>query len=137
MSGTKFMVIKFKELLKTAIFAVLGVIIIIGLIYFFLPKTDRNAKYEPGVYTSEFALNGETAEIQVTVDSKKIKSVELKNSSEAMPIFYPLVETTAKTLGTEIVKNQSLHVKVSPHNPYTSELILGAVEHGLAQAAVN
>ena len=131
------MVIKFKELLKTAIFAVLGVIIIIGLIYFFLPKTDRNAKYEPGVYTSEFALNGETAQIEITVDSKKIKSVELTNSSEAMPIFYPLIETTAKELGTEIVKNQSLNVEISPHNPYTAELILDAVEQGLQQAEVS
>ena len=35
MSGTKFVVVKMKELVKTAVFAVLGVVILAGLIYFF------------------------------------------------------------------------------------------------------
>ena len=32
MSGTKFVVVKMKELVKTAVFAVLGVVILAGLI---------------------------------------------------------------------------------------------------------
>ena len=40
MSGTKFVVVKMKELVKTAVFAVLGVVILAGLIYFFLHLGD-------------------------------------------------------------------------------------------------
>ena len=36
MGRTRFMVVKAKELIKTAVFAVLGVIILVGLIAFFL-----------------------------------------------------------------------------------------------------
>ena len=36
MQHTKFVVVKMRELLKTAVFAVLGVIILVGLITFFL-----------------------------------------------------------------------------------------------------
>ena len=43
MNGTKFVVIKFRELVKTVVFAILGVIIIVGLIYFFLPKEEKTA----------------------------------------------------------------------------------------------
>lgn len=35
MGRTRFMVVKAKELIKTAVFAVLGVIILVGLIAFF------------------------------------------------------------------------------------------------------
>lgn len=136
MNGTRFMVIKFRELVKTAVFAVLGVIIIIGLIYFFLPKAQRNAQYEPGVYTAEVNLNGQTAQVEVTVDKTKIKSVALTEVSEAVPVFYPLAQTTAEELSAEIVKNQSLDVKVSSRNTYTAQLILDAVAEGLEQAKV-
>lgn len=134
MNGTRFMVIKLKELIKTAIFAVLGVIIIIGLIYFFLPKNNSTAKYEPGTYTSEVALNGGTAFIEITVDSDEIKSISLKETSETLPVFYPLLAETAEELGSEIVKNQSLDVAISSETAYTSEMLLDAVHNGLAQA---
>ena len=134
MNGTRFMVIKFRELVKTAIFAILGVIIIIGLIYFFLPKAQRNALYEPGTYTAEVNLNGQTAQIEVTVDKTKIKSVALTEIDETIPVFYPLAQSTAEELAKEIVKNQSLDVQVSQANTFTAELILDAVGRGLEEA---
>ncbi len=136
MGGTKFMVIKLKELIKTAVFAVLGVIIIIGLVYFFLPKSEKTAKYEPGTYTAEVALNGETAIVEVKVNSKKIKSVSLQETSDTIPVFYPLLQETAEDIGKQIVKNQSLEVEVSPQNTYTAQLFLEAVDNGLQQASI-
>ena len=72
MNGTKFIVIKFRELVKTAVFAILGVIIIIGLIYFFLPKGEQTALYNPGTYYAQFVLNGEMAEVEIVVDKNTI-----------------------------------------------------------------
>ncbi len=132
MNGTKFVVIKFRELVKTVVFAILGVIIIVGLIYFFLPK-EETAVYRPGTYYSEFTLNGETAEVEIVVDKNNIKSVSLMNMPETISVFYPLVETTAKEVGKEIVKQQSTAIDIS-QNTYTAQLILDAVEKGLAEA---
>ena len=136
MNGTRFVVIQFKELVKTVIFAILGVIIIVGLIYFFLPKTEKTALYVPGTYTSQFALNGEIAEVEIVVDANKIKSVSLTETPEAMTVFYPLVETTAQEIGEEIVKNQSTAIALSEQNTYTAQLILEAVNKGLAEASI-
>ena len=136
MIGTKFIVIKFRELVKTAVFAILGVIIIIGLIYFFLPKGEQTALYNPGTYYAQFVLNGEMAEVEIVVDKNSIKSVSLTEMPETISVFYPLVETTAAEIGDEIVRQQSTAIDVSSQNTYTAELILNAVEKGLAQAYV-
>lgn len=137
MNGTKFVVIKFKELVKTVVFAILGVIIIVGLIYFFLPKDSKEdaSVYRPGTYSAQFTLNGETAELEIVVDEKNIKSVSLLETPESIAVFYPLVETTAKEIGEEIVKQQSTAIDVSSQNTYTAQIILNAVEKGLEQAA--
>lgn len=136
MNGTRFMVIKFKELVKTAIFAILGIIIIIGLIYFFLPKAQQNALYEPGTYKAEVNLNGQTAQVEVSVSKDKIKSVKLTEVSEAIPVFYPLAESTAGELAAAIVQSQSLDVAVSEQSAYTAELLLDAVGRGLEKAKI-
>ena len=136
MNGTRFVVIKFRELVKTIVFAILGVIIIIGLIYFFLPKEEETAVYRPGTYYSQFTLHGETAEVEIVVDKNNIKSVSLTDMPETISVFYPLVETTAKEVGKEIVKQQSTAIDIS-QNTYTAQLILDAVEKGLAQASIS
>ena len=126
MNGTKFVVIKFRELVKTIVFAILGVIIIVGLIYFFLPKEEKTAVYHPGTYYAQFTLNGEMAEVEIVVDKNKIKSVSLTDTPETISVFYPLVETTAKEIASEIVKQQSTAIDVSD-----------AVEKGLAEASIS
>ena len=136
MNGTKFVVIKFRELVKTVVFAILGVIIIVGLIYFFLPKEEKTAVYHPGTYYAQFTLNGEMAEVEIVVDKNKIKSVSLTDTPETISVFY-LVETTAKELASEIVKQQSTAIDVSSQNTYTAQLILDAVEKGLAEASIS
>lgn len=136
MNGTKFIVIKFRELVKTAVFAILGVIIIIGLIYFFLPKGEKTALYNPGTYYAQFALNGELAEVEIVVDKDSIKSVSLTQMPETISVFYPLVETTAEEIGDQIVRQQSTAIDVSSQNTYTVQLILTAVEKGLAEASI-
>lgn len=135
MGSTKFMVIKFRELLKTAVFAVLGIIIIIALIYFFMPKNNQSAKYTAGTYTSQITLNNETVDLKVTVDNKKIKSVELVHTAETIPVFYPLLETTAQEIGKEIVKNQSLDIDIPSEAEYTAKVILDAVKESLEEAS--
>ena len=62
MGGTRFMVIKFKELIKTIIFAILGVVLIIVLINFItgaIKGNQSDVSYKTGTYTSQIDLNNE------------------------------------------------------------------------------
>lgn len=136
MSGTKFVVVKMKELVKTAVFAVLGVIILAGLIYFFLHLGDDGGEgaYRDGTYYADMALGSETAALAVTVEDGKIAGVTLCEQSEAVAAFYPLLETAVEEVGREVTKNQSMEIEVSPQNAHSSQLVLNAVAEGLEKA---
>ena len=77
------------------------------------------------------------AQVEIVVDKNNIKSVSLTDTPETISVFYPLVETTAQELAKEIVKQQSTAIDVSSQNTYTAQLILDAVEKGLAQASIS
>lgn len=68
MAKTKIIVIQTKELIYTAIFAGLGILLILLLVFMFLPskssddnKTEQTGStYAPGVYTSQVKLGEST-----------------------------------------------------------------------------
>lgn len=136
MSGTKFVVVKMKELVKTAVFAVLGVVILAGLIYFFLHLGDDSGEsaYRDGTYYADMELGGETAAVAVTVENGKIADIALSGQSDSVAVFYPLLETAVEEVGREVTKNQSLTIEVSPQSAHSSQLVLDAVAEGLEKA---
>lgn len=135
MSRTRFMVVKLRELIKTAVFAVLGVIILIGLIYFFLHLGDGDSgAYRDGTYYGQMAVGTETAHVAVTVADGKIADVALKEESDIVAAFYPLLKSAAKEVGREVVATQSLTIEVSPQNARSAQLVLDAVAQSLEQA---
>ena len=83
MGRTRFMVVKAKELIKTAVFAVLGVIILVGLIAFFLNMGKHDGAYRDGTYYEEMQLGEETAEIAVTIAEGGIAEVSMEEATEA------------------------------------------------------
>ena len=139
MRKTRFMVIKFKELIKTIIFAILGTILIISIIYFLIPnKKETSNNYIPGVYTSNIGINDESLNIKLTVDEKEIKSVELEHNNDTIPVFYPLFETTAEYINNEIVKTQDLSkISIPDDAEVTGNLIINAIEKSLHKATKN
>lgn len=136
MGSTKFVVVKAKELVKTAVFAVLGVIIIIGLITFFLNmgKDEDTGLYRDGTYYGEMNMGQETAEIAVTVEDGEISAISMEDPGEAVAAFYPLLETAAEEVGCEVVATQSLTIEVDPENAHSAQLVLNAIAEGLEKA---
>ena len=61
---TKIVVVKAKELIYTALFVCLGIILILLLIFMFAPEENSTKTsagvYTPGVYTSTIALGDNT-----------------------------------------------------------------------------
>lgn len=136
MGSTKFVVVKAKELVKTAVFAVLGVIIIVGLITFFLNmgKDEDTGLYRDGTYYGEMNVGQEMAEIAVTVEDGVIADISMEDPGEAVAAFYPLLETTAEEVGREVVATQSLTIEVDPENAHSAQLVLNAIAEGLEKA---
>ncbi|WP_317856133.1 hypothetical protein [Chakrabartyella piscis] len=135
MAGSKFMVIKLKELIRTAIFAILGVVILVGLIWFFLGIGDKDtAMYRDGVYHTQVTLGEEKAMVSVTIEEGLIADVALSELTETATVFYPLMESAAEEVCREVVKTQSLEISVSKANAYSAQEVLQAVAQGLEQA---
>ncbi len=136
MGNTRFVVVKAKELIKTAVFAVLGVIIIVGLITFFLHMgNDENAGlYRDGTYYGMMETGGEVTEIAVEIKNGEIAEVSVEDMTEAVAVFYPLLGDVAEKVGKEVVKTQSLMVEVEPEQAYSAQLVLDAIADCLEQA---
>ena len=120
MGRTRFMVVKAKELIKTAVFAVLGVIILVGLIAFFLNMGKHDGAYRDGTYYEEMQLGEETAEIAVTIAEGRIAEVSMEEATEAVAVFYPLLAEVTETVGQAVIESQSAEIAVESENPHSA-----------------
>lgn len=138
---TKIVVLHMKEMIYTLIFAGLGILLILLLIFMFLPKqkdaSTETMKYVAGVYTSTIQLNDNTMDVQVAVDEERINSVSLVNLDETAATMYPLMEPAVEQLAEQIISKQSTeNITYSEDNQYTSMVILNAVNDALEKALV-
>ena len=136
---TKIVVLHMKEVIYTVVFLVL----VLGGILFLMfgPGHDKetaaqaDGKYQPGVYSTSISLNDNTFDVQVTVDSDRIKSIELVNLSESTTAMFPLMEPALESLASQIYVNQSLDdIQYSEENKYTSMMLLDAIQTALKKA---
>lgn len=138
-SKTRIVVLHMKEIIYTAIFAVLAIILITLLACMFFPRdkavTSGEPKYAPGVYTSEVTLNNTALEVEVTVDESHINSIRFSNLDETVTTMYPLIQPTIEDIAEQVYDKQSLEdIEYSQDNPYTSQIIIGAINDALEKA---
>ena len=144
-SKTKIMVFHMKEVIYTGIFILLGILFLILLLFMFLPGKDEEtptdteamAKYIPGIYTSSITLNDRAFDLEVIVDSNRIKSMQLNNLSTEVTTMYPLIQPTFEALSEQILVSQTLEdYTYDPDTKYTSLTLMNAIENALAKATV-
>ena len=142
-SKTKIVVLRMKEIIYTAIFIGLGILLITLFLVMFRPKKDAVTTsgdavlYVPGVYTSAITLSSQEVNVQVTVDSDKITSVSLIPLSEAVTTMYPLMQPAMDSISEQILKNQSTeNISYSQDTRYTSGVLLKAVDQALLKAQI-
>lgn len=136
---TKIVVLHMKEMIYTLIFAGLGIMLILLLIFMFVPgkeeKTAETMGYVAGVYTSTIQLNDNTIDVQVIVDENRINSVSLVNLSDTVATMYPLMEPVVENISSQVVEKQSAeNISYSEENQYTSIVVLNAVKDALEKA---
>lgn len=141
-SKTKIIVLHMKEIIYTAIFAALGLLILVLLFFMFSPGQRKNAgskkSYTPGLYTQAVTLNNATLEVEVAVNETSISSIRIRNLDETVTAMYPLIQPAIEDLAQQICETQSLdNIRLSKENPYTSKLLLNAIEDALKKAVVS
>lgn len=145
---TKIVVLHSKEVIYTAIFALLGILLIILLFCMFSPKNKAEQKesaktadaagslYIPGVYTSSIVLNNSVVDIEVAVDENNINSIALVNLDETVAAMYPLIKPSFEEITAQIYKTQSMDgISYSDDNKYTSLVLITAIQDALGKAA--
>ena len=137
MGGTRIIVLQLREIIKTAVFVLLGLAVILLLIYLFIPRNKpevRSDLYVPGTYTAEIILHSNPVDVGVTVSEDKILDVTMTNMAETQEVFYPLFLPAMDDLSKEIIENQSADIVPSMDYPITGQIILDAVKAALGQA---
>lgn len=142
-SKTKIVVLRMKELIYTAIFAGLGILLLILLVYMLAPgrrskdTADTTSLYVPGVYTSSIMLGGNAVDIAVTVEKDAITSIQMVNVSETIETMYPLMEPALENIAEQVCSSQSLdNITYPEENQYTSQVILDAISKAVEKARV-
>lgn len=141
-SKTKIFVFKMRELIYTAIFILLAALLIILLVFMFLPEKGADAPssagtYIPGVYTSSITLNNQALDVEVTVDADHINSVRFVSLDDSIATMYPLMESVMGSMQTQILEKQSADsVSYTSDTQYTSMILLEAVNQALDQAKI-
>ena len=135
-SKTKIVVLHMKEIIYTAVFVLLGILLIILLAIMFAPKKDSGGdpspRYIPGIYTSTVTLNNTDLEVEVLVDSSHINAIRFTNLNESVETMYPLMQPTIEYIAEQIYEEQSLEdIKYASESPYTSQVLLNAIEDAL------
>lgn len=143
MSKTKIFVVHLKEIIYTAIFAGLGILLILLLIIMFINKKDNSAptmattQYTPGVWTSSIVLNDTSLNIEVVLDEDHINSVRIVNIDEATTAMYPLINPALEDISKQLEDGVDLDsITLSEDHKYTQQLLLDAVKTTIAKATI-
>lgn len=139
---TKIVVLHMKELIYTLIFAGLGILLIVLLLFMFLPRgkdgeSVPTMKYVAGVYSSSIMVGDHAVDVQVIVDENRINAVSLVNLDETVTTMYPLMQPALESISGQVIEKQSTEgITYSAENQYTSVVLLNAIENALSKAEI-
>lgn len=145
MSKTKIVVLQLKEIVYTAIFVALGILLILLLVFMFVGKKDdsvaevtqeESVQYTAGVYNTAIQLGDNVLNLEVVIDENHINSVRLLNIDEAISTMYPLIEPSLSKIEEQLVSGVSLEeLEYADDSKYTQMLLVDAIQATLDKAA--
>ena len=139
---TRIVVLHMKELIYTVIFAGLGILLVVLLLFMFWPKGNNGESvetmnYAAGVYSSSVMFGNHNVDVQVIVDENRINSISLVNLDDSVETMYPLMRPALEAISEQVISKQSTEgVTYNADNQYTSLVLLNAVENALMKARI-
>lgn len=141
----RIMVIKLKELICTAIFVILAILLIFLLVnaVFFkdnetsTPTETPTASYTPGSYTSSFSIGSIPMEVCVKVDSTRIVDISVYPvcNSIQTSASYPFTLASIDKLEQNIIDSQSIdNTYQSSESPYSYSVLIDSIRTAISKA---
>jgi uncharacterized protein with FMN-binding domain len=146
MGGAKIFVLQMKDIIRVAVFALLGIALLVLLLVVLLPRgrgdagdniPTSQARYIPGVYAATIILNDEPVQVRVTVSENEILSIYMTDLAEISQVFFPLFEPRMRELAEQILRYQSAHIEPETNYPMTTGILHRAVIAALELAYAN
>lgn len=144
MSKTRIVIIQLKEIIYTAIFVGLGILLILLLVFMFAPKKDDSAsleseqRYTAGVYTTMLTLSDTSLNVEIVVDENNINSLRILNIDESIAAMYPLLEPSLKDIEKQLCNGKDIKdIQLSEDGKYTQTLLLDAIQDTLEKAIIS
>ena len=143
MAKSRFVVLRMKDIIRTGIFVVIGIILLVALIWAIMPRGSGSGStdvmqsfgsFVPGEYTAYIILHNRPVSVTVTVDEDNILAIALSEMAEAIEVFYPLMRPTMTEISQSVISTQSTAFEPSIENMHTSRVLLDAIELALYQA---
>ena len=140
MIKTRIVVVQMKQIIKTAIFVIIGLILIIGLIILILPNNPSNNQishtgaFIPGIYSSYIVLHNHPIRVAVRVDYDRILDISLSDMNEIQEVFYPLFRPTLASISEQVVRYQTTQIDIPIEIQHTGRILLNAVDNAIFQA---
>ena len=146
MGGTKIFVLRIKDVIRLAAFALAGIAILGVLAFLFMPRAGGRGEappveqtgdlYIPGTYTASIILNDRPVDILVTVTENEIVAVEMTEMYESQRILFPLFEVMMERVSDDVLFYQSADVEIHNDFPVTTGILQQAVVAALDQAVM-
>jgi len=140
MAKTKIVVIQLKEIIYTVIFAALGILLILLLIFMFIGKDKEDVAtdtklYKAGVWTTSIPLSDTVINLEVILDEDHIKSVRIVNIDETITTMYPLVEPALEEISAQLNNGVPIdQLQLKDDSKYTQTLLIEAIKVVLEKA---
>ena len=142
-SKTRIIVLRMKEIIYTAIFIGLAILLVMLSLFMFRPKKDSvstaaepaESRYIPGLYSASIVLGSQNVNVEVAVDRDRIHAITMVPLSDSVTTMYPLMEPALESISEQIIEKQSTEeITYSQENQYTSMVLLNAIEDALSKA---
>ena len=144
MAKTKIVVIQLKEIIYTVIFAALGILLILLLIFMFRGGKDAGVAkngtelYKSGKYTSTISLNDTDFNLEVVVDNNHINHVDIQNINDSIAAMFPLVKPSLEDISLQLSNDVPLDkIEIDQEKQYTEQMLIDAIKAALEPAKLN
>lgn len=147
MSRTKIVILQMKEIIYTAIFIGLGLLLVLLLLLMFHPGKEKDtqslpstseALYTPGIYATQLELGSHMVNLEVLLDSDHVNGVQISTLDETVTTMYPLLEPVVEDISSQLSSGIALeNVVLSSESQYTQMMILKVIDETLAKASVH
>lgn len=139
MSRTRIVILQMREIIYTAVFVGLGILLLIILFFMFWPDgkdenkeqadNGKTAVYEAGVYSKQMTVGDSVINLQIVLDEEQVKSVEMINLDDTVSAMYPLMKPSVESISNQLASGVSLdEVVLSDEGQYTEKMILNEVD---------